>query len=501
MVSVSTLDSFLEDPESRLDYFSQRHAREIGTSEPILNGTIMRYGILERARRWALFLGCLLLPAALCEPVAPVPDVVRRDFGLAPFYQKHLLVSGMPVVGSTHVSDFALQEAAWLIRQMLATRPEILAAMATNRTRLAVMAYNEVTTDVPEHAHLEPKVYWDRRARGLGATPEAPAVSCAEENLLCFPGDPYATENICLHEFAHAIHEMGLRTVDPSFDSRLAAAYHSATNRGLWAGTYAGSNRHEYWAEGVQSWFDTNRANDSLHNDISTRAQLKAYDPTLAALCAEVFGDGPWRYRKPMEREVKDRAHLTGYDPSRAPRFVWREAPVGDTARVLIQTTAGDFEVELAARQAPVTVRNFLRYANHGWYADGEFFRTVTRENQPTNAVKIAVIQARANPAKTNEFLPPIPLERTRDTGLKHLDGTLSMARDGPDSAQDHFFLCLGDQPELDFGGKRNLDGQGFAAFGRVVKGREVVGQIHAAPADGQALKNPVRIQRVIRLE
>ncbi|MFO1460814.1 MAG: peptidylprolyl isomerase [Verrucomicrobiota bacterium] len=433
------------------------------------------------------------------EPVTAVPEGVRSAFQLAPFYQKHLSVGGLPVVGSTNVSDAAMQEAAWIVRQMLSGRPDLLKAMAAAHTRLAVMAWNEVTTDVPEHSQLEPKVYWDRRARGLGATPDAPAVSCAEENLLGFPGDPYSTENICIHEFAHAVHEMGMRTVDPTFDPRLAAAYHSATNRGLWKNTYAATSRHEYWAEGVQSWFDNNRANDALHNDISTRAKLRVYDPALAALCTEVFGDGAWRYRKPSERPAAERAHLVGYDPTKSPHFVWREAPVGDSPRVLVQTTAGEFELELDARAAPKTVLNFLRYANAGLYSDGEFFRTVTASNQPTNAVKIAVIQGRASQARTNEFFAPIALERTRDTGLRHRDGTVSMARDGPDTAQDHFFLCIGDQPELDFGGRRNPDGQGFAAFGRVVRGMEVVRVIHESPADGQSLKPPVKIQRVIR--
>ncbi|MBL9173793.1 MAG: peptidylprolyl isomerase [Verrucomicrobiales bacterium] len=457
-------------------------------------------GILQTIRSGmaaVLFLG--LWGSEAAEPVTSVPDGVRTAFQLAPFYQKHLSVGGLPVVGSTNVSDAAIQEAAWIVWQMLSGRPELLKAMAAAHTRLAVMAWNEVTTDVPEHAHLEPKVYWDRRARGLGATPDAPAVSCAEENLLGFPGDPYSTENICIHEFAHAVHEMGLRSVDPTFDARLAAAYHSATNRGLWRNTYAATSRHEYWAEGVQSWFDNNRANDALHNDISTRAKLRAYDPALAALCAEVFGDGAWRYHKPADRPAAERAHLAGYDPARAPTFTWREAPIGDSPRVLVQTTAGEFELELDARAAPKTVRNFLRYANAGFYSDGEFFRTVTASNQPTNAVRIAVIQARASLSRTNEFPAPIALERTRDTGLHHRDGTISMARGGPDTAQDHVFLCIGDQPELDFGGRRNPDGQGFAAFGHVVRGMEVVRAIHASPAEGQSLKPPVKIQRVIR--
>jgi arylsulfatase A-like enzyme/cyclophilin family peptidyl-prolyl cis-trans isomerase len=168
--------------------------------------------------------------------------------------------------------------------------------------------------------------------------------------------------------------------------------------------------------------------------------------------------------------------------------------------RVLIETAMGQIEVELDLERAPVTVTNFLRYVEKGLYRDGSFHRTVTPSNQPANKVKIEVIQASANPAKTNEFLPPIKLERTCDTGLKHLDGAISMARDGPDTAQDEFFICIGDQPELDFGGKRNPDGQGFAAFGKVVKGMDVVRRIQSAPTDGQKLTPPIRIQRVERL-
>jgi peptidyl-prolyl cis-trans isomerase A (cyclophilin A) len=170
-----------------------------------------------------------------------------------------------------------------------------------------------------------------------------------------------------------------------------------------------------------------------------------------------------------------------------------------ENPRVLIETLVGEIEVELERDKAPGTVTNFLRYVEAGLYAAGEFHRTVTLSNQPTNTVKIQVIQASANPARTNEFFPPIQLERTRDTGLKHLNGTVSMARGASDSAQDHFFICIGDQPALDFGGRRNPDGQGFAAFGKVVKGMEVVGKIHNARADGQSLKPPIRIHRASR--
>jgi peptidyl-prolyl cis-trans isomerase A (cyclophilin A) len=164
--------------------------------------------------------------------------------------------------------------------------------------------------------------------------------------------------------------------------------------------------------------------------------------------------------------------------------------------RVLLNTEFGNIELELDATHAPITVSNFLRYVRAGLYDDGVFHRTVTLANQPTNGVKIEVIQASASPAKTNQLYAPIPLERTRDTRIKHLNGTVSMARVGRDTAQDHFFICIGPQPELDFEGKRNPDGQGFAAFGKVTRGMDVVRKIHAAPADGQNLKPQIRIHK-----
>jgi len=427
--------------------------------------------------------------------VGPVPASLRESLHLAPFYQKYLNGSGLPVLGSTNVSDYAMREAAWIVQHMLSQRPEILRVMATNRARLVVMAYNEYTTDVPEQASRSPKVYWDRRARGLGGR----ICSCAEENLLCFPGDPYATENILVHEFGHAIAGVGMRAIDPTFNVRLREAYQKALDAGLWKRTYAGSSVEEYWAEAVQDWFDNNRRNDSQHNNVSTRAELKEYDPTVAALCAEVFGDIPWRYKKPMERPLPERAHLAGFDPAKSPRFRWRQSPVTAKPVVQILTDLGEIEVELYSQQAPITVTNFLRYVLDGFYRDGEFFRTVTSSNQPEDNVKIQVIQARAGPARQGELLPPIPLERTRDTGLKHLDGTLTMARDGPDTAKESFAICLGDQPDLDFGGRRNPDGQGFAAFGRVIRGMEVVRKIHALPAEGQQLTPPLKIQSAFR--
>jgi peptidyl-prolyl cis-trans isomerase A (cyclophilin A) len=170
------------------------------------------------------------------------------------------------------------------------------------------------------------------------------------------------------------------------------------------------------------------------------------------------------------------------------------------SVRVRIETDLGDIEVELDADRAPNTAANFLKYVDGHFYDGGRFHRTVTPDNQPDNKVKIEVIQAGINPAKAKDEFPPIKLERTRDTKLSHTDGTISMARDGPDTATSDFFICVGDQPELDFGGKRNPDGQGFAAFGRAVKGMDVVKKIQKSPADGQALKPPVGIKKVSRV-
>lgn len=436
----------------------------------------------------------------LAKKIGEVPPTVREEYQLDPFYQKYISVGGMPVVGSSHVSDAAIREAAWLVDKMIGHRPDILAAMAANKTRLAVMAHNEYTTDVPEHKHLKSRVFWDRRARGLGATPHAPAVSCGEENLLCHPGDPYFNENICIHEFAHAIHQMGMKDVDPTFDDRLKRAFENATAKGLWQDTYASGNHMEYWAEAVQSWFDDNRENDALHNHVDTRAELKEYDPPLARLCEQVLGDLPWRYQKPAQRPASDRIHLQNVDFENLPQFQWRKERIPEKPKVLIQTTAGDIEVELDAVNAPKSTANFLHYVHQGLYSDGQFHRTVTPDNQPDDACKIEVIQAAADQSAKAKFLPPIPLERTRDTGLSHLDGSLSMARSEPDSGTDHFFICVGDQPELDFGGERNPDGQGFAVFGTVTKGMDVVRTIHKSPAKGQQLQPKIMIQRAVRL-
>jgi peptidyl-prolyl cis-trans isomerase A (cyclophilin A) len=164
---------------------------------------------------------------------------------------------------------------------------------------------------------------------------------------------------------------------------------------------------------------------------------------------------------------------------------------------VSIETSLGTIEVALDPARAPNTVANFLRYVDAGFYDGATFYRTVTASNQPDNAVKIAVIQGGVDGSRP--AFDPIPIERTSETGLKHVNGAISMARNGPDTATTEFFICVGDQPELDFGGRRNPDGQGFAAFGRVTAGWDVIRKIHESPVAAQRLSPPIVIRRVGR--
>ena len=229
----------------------------------------------------------------------------------------------MPIISSEKVNDYALKEAYFIIDKMASNMPEVLDAIAENKVRLVVMACQEMTTDVPEHSDLTPKKQWDRKTRGVGASTPRPAVRCGAENLLCYRGDPYFDENILIHEFAHVIHMMGLNFMDDTFDQRLKDTYQQAIDNGLWEGTYAISNHMEYFAEGTQSWFNNNRENDKEHNHINTRKELIAYDPPLAKILQEVFGDNNWSYHKPNERPESERCHLKGFDPKNSPKFVW----------------------------------------------------------------------------------------------------------------------------------------------------------------------------------
>ncbi|MEO6741198.1 MAG: hypothetical protein ABIP20_13170, partial [Chthoniobacteraceae bacterium] len=257
-------------------------------------------------------------------------DPPSKD-GVPAFYTQAVSANGFPIVASAKVNPYALKEAAYLVNMMLEKRPDVRTALIKSGARMCIMAHHEFTTDLPEFAHLaedrtpqmgeeNPKEYWDARARGTGGSQSDPFCSSAEENLLGYPGDPYSAECILIHEFAHCIHLRGMVNVDPTFDHRLQQTYRRAMAAGLWKGKYASVNHHEYFAEGVQSWFDNNRVNDHDHNHVNTRALLIEYDPGLAAMCREVFGDTVLKYTKPVTRLT---GHLAGYDSTKAPAFVW----------------------------------------------------------------------------------------------------------------------------------------------------------------------------------
>jgi peptidyl-prolyl cis-trans isomerase A (cyclophilin A) len=176
--------------------------------------------------------------------------------------------------------------------------------------------------------------------------------------------------------------------------------------------------------------------------------------------------------------------------------------PAQTPVRVLVQTELGDIVLEIDTMRAPNTAANFLRYVDEGHYNGGTFHRTVKMDNQPDSPVKIEVIQAGVSAERASGGFPPIPLERTSGTGLRHTDGAISMARGQADSASSGWFICINDQPALDFGGARNPDGQGFAAFGRVVGGMDVVRKIQQAPnTDAQRLTPPIKILRAARIQ
>lgn len=183
--------------------------------------------------------------------------------------------------------------------------------------------------------------------------------------------------------------------------------------------------------------------------------------------------------------------------------------------QIQIETTLGIILAEIDDEHAPLTAANFLQYVDEGAFGGGSFWRTVRMDNQPEVEIKIEVVQAIVAPAFEEKLRPPIPLERTRDTGLRHVDGTLSMSRFGVDTAQAAFFICIHDQPELDFGGRRYADGQGFAAFGRVIEGMDVVKRIQQSRCslDGggpthnyaqvmyQRLTPPIEIKKIARVD
>jgi peptidyl-prolyl cis-trans isomerase A (cyclophilin A) len=169
--------------------------------------------------------------------------------------------------------------------------------------------------------------------------------------------------------------------------------------------------------------------------------------------------------------------------------------------QVEIQTSMGNIILVIDTIHAPVTAKNFLAHAEKGTFNTAVFYRSVRLDNQPTNDIKIEVIQGGLFSDEEIEKYPGIQHETTKETGLKHLDGTISMARNEPGTASTEFFICIGNQPELDFGGKRNPDGQGFAAFGQIIEGLDVVKKIQQLPDENQYLKKPVQIHSIKKIQ
>lgn len=224
-------------------------------------------------------------------PVVTSPPASLR---LDPFYKKYIDADGIPVVSSEKVPDEALITVMQRAKYMLKKIPAVRNKMIGYNARIGIMSKDEVTTDIPEHKFLanDPNTDWNKRARGLGGTVEVPITTCAEENVLCYAVDPYKAEDIFVHEFAHAIHLMGIRQVDSGFETRLKNAFDQAKAAGKWAKTYAGTNTQEYWAEGVQSWFNCAAQSDppnGVYNHVNTRTELMDYDRGLYELIREWF--------------------------------------------------------------------------------------------------------------------------------------------------------------------------------------------------------------------
>ena len=235
-------------------------------------------------------------------------DTVRLDSGKVSklpdsshypiFYKKYLDADGISVMGSEKVRDEAFFVARRIVKYMLLKIPKIKTQLIQNHVRIVIVSEGEKMTDIPEYKDFNtrfPGTDWNQRVRGFGGSVENPICSCGEENLLCLPNDRYRGESILVHEFAHTIHMAGISTLDKNFEINLNNIYGLAKKRGLWVNTYAISNMAEYFAVGVQCWFNVYRKSipaDGVHNEIGTRTDLQFYDPDLYAFLRRYFADG-----------------------------------------------------------------------------------------------------------------------------------------------------------------------------------------------------------------
>jgi hypothetical protein len=225
--------------------------------------------------------------------VSGVPD----EYSFDPFYKKYCDADGIPIISSGEVNNLALQQAYYIVTNMLVAVPNIRQELVSHGVYFAVIGKNERLTSLPEYARMDSE-YWDQRARGLGGGEDFPITSSAEENLLCLHSDQrYYGESIAVHEFAHTISLMGLGDDFDDLLKEFTGIYESAIKQGLWENTYAGGNIQEYWAEGVQSYFNANAQSvlgDGVHNYVNTREELAEYDPALYAFISKIFNNFEW---------------------------------------------------------------------------------------------------------------------------------------------------------------------------------------------------------------
>jgi alpha-glucosidase len=248
-------------------------------------------------RNFAIAAIALLFSAvANAQPVITTPPA---ELKLSPFYKKYMDVNGLAVCSSERVPDSCFHAAYITFKALTEMLPqEVMQSLIDQGARVTIMAKDEMTTDVPEHAYLarDKKTNWDKRARGLGGTRWLPMSSCAEENILAYAEDRYRSEDITIHEFAHTIHNVGISPIDPGFNKELRAALDSALAEGKYKNVYAANNIEEYFAEGVQTWFNVNTEvsaehGNGVHNMVNTREELKRYDPRLHAILSRYFPD------------------------------------------------------------------------------------------------------------------------------------------------------------------------------------------------------------------
>lgn len=235
------------------------------------------------------------------QPFAEIPEFTitapPAELGLDPWYKKYVDVNGIGLASSWRCPDSALVAAYRTIYYMTNYLPkDVHDSLVRYKTRVTCMGRYEGTTDVPEHRFLvnDTTLNWDLRARGLGGTKYDPVTSCAEENVLGYQIDKYHAEDILIHEFSHSIHLVGLVTARPDINERLQKGLDQALAAGKYQNTYAATNIEEYWAEGVQNWFNVNaevpeKNGNGKHNWINTREEMKRYDPYLYDIIAEFF--------------------------------------------------------------------------------------------------------------------------------------------------------------------------------------------------------------------